>query len=260
MGNPSRWYRFIVFLCIFSDSEWNIEKIMVRSELIWSVFVLWTLQSPNYAGSWQYQKSLGTLQPICQRPGFPSAAGPFCCFFRLLYSHFLEVQDKICTYWVYLMEHIFFEVRLCIKISMFNGFCGNPGLWQIGCRVTSQWCARMHYLGQLLSLLRSCCRHRLVVTHGWKVLMLASSKLKYLAWNRCCNGVTKLELGALANDSADAGRIWLWQHSQPAKCTGTPAQLRQIFSFCLARHCEVVQLYVYYTTIGVYVCMCVRVY
>ena len=41
-------------------------------------------------------------------------------FFRLLYSHFLEVQNKIYTYWVYLMEHIFFGVQLCIKISIFN--------------------------------------------------------------------------------------------------------------------------------------------
>ena len=30
------------------------------------------------------------------------------------------------------------EAQLCIKISNFNGFCGHPGLWQIGCRVTRQ--------------------------------------------------------------------------------------------------------------------------
>ena len=30
-------------------------------------------------------------------------------FWGLKYSHLLEVQDKICTYWVYLMEHIFFR-------------------------------------------------------------------------------------------------------------------------------------------------------
>ena len=44
-------------------------------------------------------------------------------FFRLLYSHFLEVQNKIYTYWVYLMEHIFLGVQLCIKASFFNEFC-----------------------------------------------------------------------------------------------------------------------------------------
>ena len=54
-------------------------------------------------------------------------------FFRLLYNHFLDFQNKKYRYWVYLMEHIFFEVQLCIKISIFNDFCENwytdhPGL------------------------------------------------------------------------------------------------------------------------------------
>ena len=55
-------------------------------------------------------------------------------FFRLLYSHFLEVQNKIYTYWVYLMEHIFFEVQLCIKISIFSEFCEFSIFCQIAIR------------------------------------------------------------------------------------------------------------------------------
>ena len=35
------------------------------------------------------------------------------------------------------MEHIFFEVQLCIQKSIFNKFCGILGIWQIGCRVAS---------------------------------------------------------------------------------------------------------------------------
>ena len=41
-------------------------------------------------------------------------------FFCLLYNHFLRVQNEICTYWVYLMEHIFFELQLCIEILIFK--------------------------------------------------------------------------------------------------------------------------------------------
>ena len=55
----------------------------------------------------------------------------------LKYNHFLGVQNKIYPYWVYLLEHIFFEVQLCIQKSIFNEFCGILGIWQIGCRVAS---------------------------------------------------------------------------------------------------------------------------
>ena len=41
-------------------------------------------------------------------------------FWGLKYSHFLGVQNKIYTYWVYLMEHICFEVQLCSEILIFN--------------------------------------------------------------------------------------------------------------------------------------------
>ena len=46
-------------------------------------------------------------------------------FFRLLYNHFLDFQNRKYRYWVYLMEHIFFDVQLCIKISFFKEFCEN---------------------------------------------------------------------------------------------------------------------------------------
>ena len=41
-------------------------------------------------------------------------------FFCLLYSQFLEVQNHIYTYWVCLMEHIYFEAQVCINISSFK--------------------------------------------------------------------------------------------------------------------------------------------
>ena len=58
-------------------------------------------------------------------------------FWGLKYSHFLGVQNKIYTYWVYLMEHICFEVQLCIQKSILHEFCGIPGIWQIRCRAVS---------------------------------------------------------------------------------------------------------------------------
>ena len=45
-------------------------------------------------------------------------------FFRLIwclkYNNFLEVQNIIYAYGVYLMEHIYFEAQLCINISNFK--------------------------------------------------------------------------------------------------------------------------------------------
>ena len=41
-------------------------------------------------------------------------------FWDLKYNHFLDFQNKTYRYWVYLMEHMFFEVQLCIKISIFK--------------------------------------------------------------------------------------------------------------------------------------------
>ena len=55
-------------------------------------------------------------------------------FWGLKYNHFLRVQDKIYTYWVYLMEHIFSEVQLCTEISIFNEFCEIPtkqNIWEL---------------------------------------------------------------------------------------------------------------------------------
>ena len=55
-------------------------------------------------------------------------------FFRLLYRCFLDFQDNIYRLASYLMEHIFFEVQLCIEISMFNEFCKIPtpnNIWEL---------------------------------------------------------------------------------------------------------------------------------
>ena len=63
-----------------------------------------------------------TVQKTKKQPKKSAAFGGrlLVLFWGLKYSHFLEVQNKIYTYWVYLMEHIFFGVQLCIKISIFN--------------------------------------------------------------------------------------------------------------------------------------------
>ena len=49
----------------------------------------------------------------------------------LKYNHFLDFQNKKYRYWVYLMEHIFFDVRVCIKISILKEFCENWSKWGI---------------------------------------------------------------------------------------------------------------------------------
>ena len=38
------------------------------------------------------------------------------------------------------MEHICFEVQLCIQKSILHEFCGIPGIWQIGCRAVGDRC------------------------------------------------------------------------------------------------------------------------
>ena len=40
------------------------------------------------------------------------------------------------------MEHICFEVRLCIQKSILHEFCAIPGIWQIGCRAVSRLTSR----------------------------------------------------------------------------------------------------------------------
>ena len=50
---------------------------------------------------------------------YPSG-GLLRVFWGLKYTHFLRVQNEICTYWVYLMEHIFFEAQLCSEILIFK--------------------------------------------------------------------------------------------------------------------------------------------
>ena len=50
-------------------------------------------------------------------------------FWDLKYNNFLDFQNKKYRYWVYLMEHICFEVQLCIKISIFSEFCENSYIY-----------------------------------------------------------------------------------------------------------------------------------
>ena len=79
----------------------------------------------QYVLFWKSGKWLYLIPQNSTRSRPPKAADFFGCFFRLLYRQLLEVQNKIYTYWVYLMEHICFEVQLCIEISIFNEFCEN---------------------------------------------------------------------------------------------------------------------------------------
>ena len=67
-----------------------------------------------------------TVQRTKKQPKKSAAFGGrlLVLFWELGYSQFLEVQNTIYTYSVYLMEHILFEVQLCIKIFIFNDFCG----------------------------------------------------------------------------------------------------------------------------------------
>ena len=46
------------------------------------------------------------------------------------------------------MEHICFEVQLCIQKWILHEFCGIPGIWQIGCRATSS-CLALSCLSSL---------------------------------------------------------------------------------------------------------------
>ena len=69
---------------------------------------------------WKSRKWLYLRPQNRTRSRPPKAADFFGCFFRLLYNHFLDFQNNTYRYWVYLMEHIFFEAQLCIKISIFK--------------------------------------------------------------------------------------------------------------------------------------------
>ena len=66
----------------------------------------------------------------------PSAADFLCCFGVL--NTVISWKSKIkMAYWVYLMQHIFFGLRLCVEISIFNWFSIFLALGLIGCRVPS---------------------------------------------------------------------------------------------------------------------------
>ena len=81
-----------------------------------------------------FQEMIVFKTPKQHKKSAAEGGGLLRLFFRLLYNHFLEVQNKIYTYWVYLMEHICFEVQLCIEISIFNQFCEIPAknnIWEL---------------------------------------------------------------------------------------------------------------------------------
>ena len=77
-----------------------------------------------------------TVQKIQKQPKKSAAIGGrlLVLFWGLKYSHFLEVQNQIYTYWVYLMEHILLGVQLCIEILFFSFcfFCGICNLSGVG--------------------------------------------------------------------------------------------------------------------------------
>ena len=89
--------------------NWTSKKICSIRYTQYVHILFWTSRK------WLYLRPQNSTR---SRP--PKAADFFGCFFCLLYNHFLGVQNKIYTYWVYLMEHICFEVQLCIKISIFK--------------------------------------------------------------------------------------------------------------------------------------------
>ena len=63
-----------------------------------------------------------TVQEKKKQPKKSSAFGGRLLelFWGLKYNHFLEFQNIIYTYWVHLMEHIYFKAQLCIDISKFT--------------------------------------------------------------------------------------------------------------------------------------------
>ena len=57
-----------------------------------------------------------TAEEVGRRRRPTSCAVLGLCCFGFLYNHFLRAQHIIYTYWVYLMEHIYFEAQLCINV------------------------------------------------------------------------------------------------------------------------------------------------
>ena len=89
--------------------NWASEKICSGRYTQYQDYVFWK------SGKWLYLRPQNSTR---SRP--PKAADFIGCYFCLLYNHSLYSQNKKSRYWVYLMEHICFEVQLCIIISIFK--------------------------------------------------------------------------------------------------------------------------------------------
>ena len=60
-----------------------------------------------------------TTDEKSSRRSRPPSAADFLCWFGVLNTdNSWKSKNKIYTYWVYLMEHLLFEVQICIKISI----------------------------------------------------------------------------------------------------------------------------------------------
>ena len=95
----------------YINTQLGLERKYVPSDIlnIHVYIIFWTSRK------WLYKR-----RNDCRRSRPPSVADLFGCFGGLKYTHFLEVQNIVYTYWVYLMEHIYFEAQLCINIWNFK--------------------------------------------------------------------------------------------------------------------------------------------
>ena len=92
-----------------SIHNWSSKKICSIRYTKYMHISFWTLRK------WLYKR----------RKKWPKKSAAFggrllVPFWGLKYNHFLRVQNEICTYWVYLMEHMFFELQLCFEILIFK--------------------------------------------------------------------------------------------------------------------------------------------
>ena len=91
---------------VFWIHRWTSKKICSKRYTQYGYILFWTPRK------WLYKRSKN-----CRRSRPPSAADFLCCFgvLNLKYNHFLGVQNEICTYWIYLMEHICLRSKYVLK-------------------------------------------------------------------------------------------------------------------------------------------------
>ena len=83
-----------------SIHNWSSKKICSIRYTQYVHISFWTLRE------WLYKRLKNSRRrPLC---------------WGLKDNHILRVQNEVCTYWVYLMEHISFELHLCTEISIFK--------------------------------------------------------------------------------------------------------------------------------------------